>query len=106
MALFPPGTGPTYPFEAEEQNSSLPDNFQPVPTHSVELQRDHILRGYQNCPRYDQYMLETFYNAPAGTEATAANQELLDQLSDVFDGADVTLKNLDGKNACEVSGLG
>lgn len=94
MALFPPGYGPTFPFEATEQASSLPESFQPVPTHSVELERDHILRGYQNCPRYDQYMLDTFYNAPAGEEATLANQELLDELADVFD-ADVSLKNLD-----------
>lgn len=43
-------------------------------------------------------MLETFYDAPAGEEATAANKELLDELAAVFD-ADVTLKNLDGKIA-------
>lgn len=95
MALFPPGTGPYYPFENDfnDTSASLPYAFQPVPTHSVELDRDWELRAFQNCDKYHEFLGESLF---ASEEALKKEQEFADvlqELTDVF-GEEVTLSNL------------
>lgn len=95
MALFPPGTGPVYPFEneANDTTEALPYAFQPVPTHSVELTRDWELRAFQNCDKYHEYLAENLFASEEALKKEQEYADVLQRLTEVF-GEEVTLSNL------------
>jgi len=95
MALFPPGTGPYYPFENDVNDTSaaLPYGFQPVPTHSVELERDWELRAFQNCRKYSEWLGEGLFSSEEAHKKEAEYADVLEELASVF-GEEVTLSNL------------
>jgi len=95
MALFPPGTGPMFPFEAEasDENPSLPYDFQPIPTHSVALELDYVMRALQNCPTYKSYLEEVVYESDEAKQLEEEYISTLQALNDAFD-EEVVLMNL------------
>ena len=94
MGIYPPGTGPYYAFEEpiEEQSAALPLAIQPIPIHTVDPDLDYLLRSYDNCKRYEEYLLTDVYTSPEALAKQEEEADLLSLLSDTFD-FPVTLSN-------------
>ena len=93
--LYPPGTGPSYPFEypLTSQSPSLPSSIQPIPIHTVDPHSDYLLRSFDNCKRYQEYLKDDVFTSQAAIDLQTENADLLSLLSSTFD-MTISLSNL------------
>ena len=87
IGVYPPGSGPKYPFQTapSKQTEALPLALQPVPIHTVQINTDFLLRSYENCKRYEEYLQQDVYTSQIAVEKAKENADLFDLLSSAFD---------------------
>jgi len=92
--LYPLGTGPPGSIYGTEVDMPRPYSFQPVPIHTENTKRDHLLYAYKNCPLLKELVSErkpTEEWKAKEIETQSFRERLTQQL-----GAEVSLSKISG----------